>query len=178
MIRVIFRGITPRCEEGETFTINGKPQLGKWSVGSLFTRLKKYGEYEYFIISNSDEEEKIPVIEDTISVYTLKDDNHGNPLFTNDIVQYNLNDEFIVTGIIRFGEYKYDTFSHLEGFYIEVIKVKNISNKDYPVSYGGYPTKCPIGKKKLTLVGNVFENLNDFLSEEYGYTPEDAKMDV
>lgn len=178
MIRVIFRGITPQYEEGKTFIVNGKPQLGKWSVGSLFTRVKKYGEYEYFIISNSDEEEKLPVIEETISVYALKDDNHGNPLFTNDIVQYNLNDEFIVTGIIRFGEYRYDIFSHLQGFYIEVIKVKTISDRDYPVSYAGYATKCPLGEKELTLVGNVFENLNEILSEQDGYAPENAKMDV
>lgn len=176
MMRMLFRGITPQYEEGKTFIINGKSQLGKWSVGSLFTRFNR-NNFEYYIISNSDEEKKIPVIEDTISIYTHKDDINGNRLFTNDIVQYNLNDEFIVTGIIRFGDYKYNMFLQVNGFYIEVIKVKNISEKDYPVSYGDYPTECPMNNKKLILVGNVFENLNIFSCEKGEYTPESAKIE-
>lgn len=165
MDRFIFRGITLKNGE-QTFFINTKKLEGQWVTGSLITQYNSHRELEYFIASFLDDGKKTPIIPETVSLYSGQKDIYDTPLFSNDIVQYVLADDFLVTGIIRFDTYNYDPFLTINGFFLDTLNAKKISDRDYPINYVEDPTSFSLSDKKLVKVGNKFENYDQFLRKK------------
>jgi hypothetical protein len=108
----------------------------------------------------------IPVLPETVGIYTNILDKYNNKIFKGDLVKYTVYDLWEVCAVVNIGEYKQsvngDEYSPLKihGIHCEVLKTKAFS-EDYEGYFPNYlktDSILEIGQHKIELIGNVHDN--------------------